>query len=90
MSLAQNFPNPFNPETTIRFDIATEASVSVRIFDITGQVVRTLVSDSRAAGSYTELWDGRTDAGVRVGSGVYFYELKAGSFTSMKKMTFVQ
>jgi hypothetical protein len=90
MSLAQNFPNPFNPETTIRFDIATEASVSVRIFDITGQLVRTLVSDSRAAGSYTELWDGRTDAGIRVGSGVYFYELKAGSFTSMKKMTFVQ
>lgn len=90
MSLAQNFPNPFNPETTIRFDIATEASVSVRIFDITGQLIRTLVSDSRAAGSYTELWDGRTDAGVRVGSGVYFYELKAGSFSSMKKMTFVQ
>ena len=90
MALAQNYPNPFNPETSIRFDIATEASVTVRIFDITGQVVRTLVAGNLPAGSYTELWDGRSDAGLRVGSGVYFYELKAGSFTSMKKMTFVQ
>ena len=90
MALNQNYPNPFNPETSIRFDVATEATVSVRIFDVTGQVVRTLVSGTLPAGSYTELWDGRTDAGVRVGSGVYFYELKAGSFTSMKKMTFVQ
>ncbi len=90
MALSQNYPNPFNPETSIRFDLATEASVSVRIFDITGQLVRTLVSEARSAGTYTELWDGRTDAGIRVGSGVYFYELKAGSFTSMKKMTFLQ
>jgi len=89
-ALNQNYPNPFNPETSIRFDVATEATVSVRIFDVTGQVVRTLVSGTLPAGSYTELWDGRTDAGVRVGSGVYFYELKAGSFTSLKKMTFVQ
>ena len=90
MALAQNYPNPFNPETSIRFDIATEANVTVRIFDITGQVVRTLVAGNLSAGSYTELWDGRSDAGLRVGSGVYFYELTAGSFTSMKKMTLVQ
>jgi hypothetical protein len=90
MSLMQNYPNPFNPETTIRFDVASQANVSVRIYDITGQVVRTLMSGVVPAGSYTELWDGRSDAGVRVGSGVYFYELEAGSFTSMKKMTLVQ
>lgn len=90
MALMQNYPNPFNPETTIRFDLASEASVSVRIYDVTGQVVRTLVTGQLPAGSYTELWDGRSDAGVRVGSGVYFFELQAGSFTSMKKMTLVQ
>ncbi|MBT7861960.1 MAG: T9SS type A sorting domain-containing protein [Gemmatimonadetes bacterium] len=89
-ALAQNYPNPFNPETSIRFDIATEANVTVRIFDITGQVVRTLVAGTLSAGSYTELWDGRSDSGIRVGSGVYFYELKAGAFNSLKKMTLVQ
>lgn len=89
-ALNQNYPNPFNPETTIRFDLATEASVSLRVYDISGQVVRTLVQGSLPAGSYTELWDGRNASGVRVGSGIYFYELRAGSYSSMKKMTLLQ
>jgi hypothetical protein len=88
--LAQNFPNPFNPETTIHFDLATESGISLRIFDMTGQVVRTLVRGSLPAGSYTELWDGRNELGIKVGSGVYFYELQAGSFSSKKKMTLLQ
>jgi hypothetical protein len=89
-ALNQNYPNPFNPETTIQFDLASESSVNLRIFDITGQVVRTLAQGSMPAGSYTQVWDGRNASGVRVGSGIYFYELKAGSFTSMKKMTLLQ
>jgi hypothetical protein len=89
-ALNQNYPNPFNPETTIQFDLAVESSVTLRVFDITGQVVRTLVQGTMPAGSYVQLWDGRNGNGARVGSGLYFYELKAGSFTSMKKMTLLQ
>ena len=89
-ALAQNYPNPFNPETTIHFDLAGESGVSLRVFDMTGQVVRTLVRGSLPAGSYTELWDGRNEMGVKVGSGVYFYELQAGSFSSKRKMTLLQ
>ncbi len=89
-ALAQNYPNPFNPETTIQFDLAVETSVSLRVFDMTGQVVRTLVGESLRAGTYTELWDGTNERGVKVGSGVYFYELKAGAFSSKKKMTLLQ
>jgi hypothetical protein len=89
-ALNQNYPNPFNPETTIQFDLAVESSVTLRVFDVTGQVVRTLVRGSMPAGSYVQLWDGRNERGARVGSGLYFYELKAGSFTSMKKMTLLQ
>jgi len=88
--LSQNYPNPFNPETTIHFDLAIESGVSLRIYDLTGQVVRTLVSGSLPAGSYVELWDGRNELGIKVGSGVYFYELQAGSFSSKKKMTLLQ
>jgi hypothetical protein len=89
-ALAQNYPNPFNPETTIHFDLAGETGVSLRVFDMTGQVVRTLVRGSLPAGSYTELWDGRNEMGMKVGSGVYFYELQAGSFSSKRKMTLLQ
>ena len=89
-ALAQNYPNPFNPETTIQFDLAVETSVSLRVYDVTGQVVRTLVSATLPAGTYTRLWDGSNEQGMRVGNGVYFYELKAGSFTSKKKMTLLQ
>lgn len=88
--LAQNYPNPFNPETTIHFDLATETSVTLRVYDMTGQVVRTLVQGSLQPGTYTQLWDGRNTAGIKVGSGVYFYELQAGSFSSKKKMTLLQ
>jgi len=91
MSLLQNFPNPFNPETTIAFEMDREAVVTLRVLDLAGQEVRTLISGSRyGAGRYESVWDGRTDAGVRVASGVYFYELKAEGFSSLKKMTLVQ
>jgi hypothetical protein len=88
--LMQNFPNPFNPETTIRFDLATEAAVSLRVYDAAGQIVRTLEQGGLPAGSHVVLWNGLDDVGTRVGSGVYFYELRAGTFTSMKKMTLLR
>jgi hypothetical protein len=89
-ALDQNYPNPFNPETTIQFDLASSTSVSLRVYDTAGQVVRTLIRAELPAGSYTQVWNGRNALGAKVGSGVYFYELRAGSFTSMKKMTLLQ
>ena len=90
-ALAQNYPNPFNPETTIRFDLAEAAPVTLTVYDATGQTVRTLVDGERfSAGNYSRIWDGLNQNGVAVGSGVYFYELNAGDFSSMKKMTLVR
>lgn len=90
-ALRQNYPNPFNPETTISFDLSEASVVSLTIYDITGQVVRTLVEGEQAsAGVYKRAWDGLNDQGFKVGSGVYFYRLKAGSFVAEKKMTLLQ
>lgn len=84
--LAQNYPNPFNPATTIAFSIAGDSHVELVIFDVTGARVRTLVDELRRANNYREVWDGRSDKGSEVASGVYFYRLTAGTFTDTKKM----
>jgi len=90
-ALSQNFPNPFNPETTISFDLATQSQVTLTIYDLAGQEVRRLVQgQTMTAGTYRQAWDGRDATGARVATGVYFYELRAGEFTSQKKMTLVQ
>ena len=90
-ALAQNFPNPFNPETTIRFDLAEAATVTVTVYDAAGQTVLTLVDGEHlSAGNYSRIWDGLNQNGEAVGSGVYFYEMNAGKFNSMKKMTLVR
>ncbi len=90
-ALGQNFPNPFNPETTISFDLAAQAQVTLTVYDATGQTVRTLVNGEYfSAGNYRRVWNGLNRNGEAVGSGVYFYELNAGEFTSMKKMTLVR
>ena len=90
-ALGQNYPNPFNPETTISFELANEAQVSLIIYDLTGQEVRTLVSgEAMAAGAYQRQWDGRNSEGSQVASGVYFFVLKAGTFTSNRKMILLQ
>ncbi|MFH1568844.1 MAG: FlgD immunoglobulin-like domain containing protein, partial [Gemmatimonadota bacterium] len=87
----QNYPNPFNPETTIHFDLSEGTAVTLTVYDAAGQSVRNLVNgEFMAAGTYNLRWDGRNADGGQVGSGIYFYELKAGSFTSMKKMTLLQ
>ena len=89
-ALGQNFPNPFNPETTISFDLAEQAQVALTVYDATGQTVRTLAGEYLPAGHYRRIWDGLNQNGEAVGSGVYFYELNAGDFSSMKKMTLVR
>jgi flagellar hook assembly protein FlgD len=70
-------PNPFNPTTTIEFSVATEGHVTIRVFDAAGRVVRTLEDGHVTAGPHTTVWDGTTDSGERVASGVYFVRMEA-------------
>jgi M6 family metalloprotease-like protein len=88
--LMPNYPNPFNPSTTIRYRIASREHVELAVYDVGGTLVRTLVNESRPGGSYSLEWDGRDDRGTSVSSGVYFYRLIAGKFSDARKMTFVK
>ena len=89
--LHQNVPNPFNPATTIAYDVpGGGADVSIRIYDVTGRVVRTLVDEHRPAGTHEVGWDGRNDAGVSVASGVYLYRMVAGRFVEAKRMVLLK
>jgi|WetSurMetagenome_2_1015567.scaffolds.fasta_scaffold97897_1 hypothetical protein len=80
-SLAQNFPNPFNPSTRISFDLPFQSFVSLKVFDVTGREVAAIVSEEMSAGRYTKQWNA-----AYLPSGVYFYRLQAGSFRETKKL----
>jgi len=89
--LLPNYPNPFNPETWIPYQLATPAEVTVSIHAADGRLVRTLALGHQAAGAYESksraaYWNGRNGVGERVASGVYFYTLTAGEFTATRKM----
>lgn len=89
--LSQNFPNPFNPTTTINFQIpgiiGTEnIRTIVKIYDVLGRVVRTLVDENLSAGFHSSYWDGLNDNGEKISSGVYFYSITAGDFRKTKGM----
>jgi len=84
--LQQNHPNPFNPTTTIRYTIPQNVPVRLQIFDVKGRLVRTLVDENQQAAFYKMEWNGRNNRGQQVSSGVYFYRLRAGSFTETRKM----
>lgn len=84
--LAQNFPNPFNPSTTIMFDMRAKGNVSLKIYNVAGQLVRTLVNGVKDAGPHKLTWDGRNNSGVAVSSGVYFYKMETKDFSQTKKM----
>jgi len=86
-SLAQNYPNPFNPNTSIAYGLNNDASVTLAIYNVLGQKVRTLVNNKQQiAGSYVVKWDGRNDAGLLVPSGMYVYRLEAGDRVLARKM----
>lgn len=84
--LAQNAPNPFNPSTVISFGLTARGRVTLSIYDVTGRLVRVLIDEDRDAGHYRESWDGRGAHGSTVASGVYFYRLRAGTFSETRKM----
>ena len=85
-ALHANAPNPFNPETSIRFDLPQESIVCLEVFDVVGQKVRTLVSEQRSAGTHRVVWDGADETGTLVSSGIYVYRLQAGSFAQVRRM----
>ncbi|MBC8229328.1 right-handed parallel beta-helix repeat-containing protein [bacterium] len=89
-SLLQNYPNPFNPDTWIPYSLPQSADVTIRIYNVSGNVVRKINLAHQAAGFYLSkdkaiYWNGRNDYGEKVPSGVYFYQIKAGKFISVKK-----
>jgi hypothetical protein len=90
MVLHQNAPNPFNPATTIAFDMPHAGPARLVVFDVRGRAVRTLLDGHVEAGRQQAIWDGRDGAGRRVSSGVYFYRLDAGEANSVRKMVLAQ
>ena len=93
--LLQNYPNPFNPETWLPYQLAAETMVLIRIYNANGQLVRQLDLGHQQAGSYLDrdeaaYWDGKDETGQPVSSGVYFYQIKAGDFSAVRKMTIVK
>ena len=84
--LADNYPNPFNPETTLKYQLPEAADVKLEVYNVVGQVVRTLVADHQNAGRYVVQWDATNDNGQPLSSGIYFYHIQAGEFQKTKKM----
>ncbi|GJQ21662.1 MAG: hypothetical protein HBSIN02_20170 [Bacteroidia bacterium] len=89
-AVQQNYPNPFNPETTIRFQIPEAARVSLKVFDLLGREVATLVNDEMDVGFHSVTWNGRNLYGQQVASGVYFFRIEAGSFVETRRMLLVR
>ena len=85
-SVSQNYPNPFNPTTEITYALPHAANVSIKIYNMLGQEVKTLVSGERTAGTYTVQWNGDNDFGAKVSSGAYIYRVVAGNHIVTKKM----
>ena len=93
--LLHNYPNPFNPETWIPYELAKDVDVTIDIYAVNGQLVRRLDLGFQSRGRYTRrdkaaYWDGRNDYGEKTASGVYFYVFTAGEYTQTKKMVIVK
>lgn len=94
--LSQNYPNPFNPSTTIKFtlpspeDGGSTLSTTLKIYNVLGKVVRTLIDEPIAPGVHHKIWDGRDEEGNQVASGIYFYRLRAGALQDTKKMVLLK
>jgi hypothetical protein len=85
-ALSQNYPNPFNPSTAIDYALSERAFVTIKVHNLLGQEVKTLVAEEKGAGIYTLQWNGKDNAGNDVPSGMYLYTMRAGNFVQTKKM----
>ena len=83
-------PNPFNPRTVIRFELEHATHVELRVFDVTGRLVTTLINEERSSGPGESIWQGRDSSGKQVASGVYLYQLRAGDFVQTKRMVLLK
>jgi hypothetical protein len=88
--LLQNTPNPFNPITAIKYQLAQNTFVTIKIYDNLGREVTTLVNEERPSGSHIVYWNGRNNNGQTVSSGIYLYKLTAGKYTETRKMNFLK
>ena len=88
--LEQNYPNPFNPETKIEYEIPKTTNVVLKIYNILGQEIKTLIYYEQQPGNYQIIWDGTNNNNVRVSSGVYIYQIRASNFIQSKKMIFLR
>jgi hypothetical protein len=89
-AVSQNYPNPFNPQTVIKYDLPEPEHVRIVIYNILGQKVRALVDEDQEAGEKSVNWDGKDDLGKEVATGIYFYHIKAGDFSMVKKMVLLK
>ncbi len=88
--ISTNYPNPFNPATTIEYSVQQSGFVSIKIYAVNGRLVQILVAEKKHAGQHTAVWDGKNVNGKTVSSGSYFYQIKGDSFTATKKMLFIK
>lgn len=89
-ALANNYPNPFNPSTTIAFEVPASSEVMITVYNVLGQKVVDLVNNNYSAGSYDVVWNGLDAAGTPVSSGLYMYKMTAGNFTATSKMLYLK
>ena len=88
--LLQNFPNPFNPETRIRYELPTAAQIMLEVFDVSGRLVRTFSMNQQEAGAHEVVWNGKDNSGATVASGTYFYRMVIDGAASTKKMLLIR
>ena len=88
--LSKNYPNPFNPTTTIGYNVASPGEVNIVIYDMMGREVKTLVSDYANPGSYSVVWNAKNNQGLEVSAGMYVYKMIAGDFVQVNKMLLVK
>jgi len=88
--MGKNYPNPFNPETNINYQLPEANRVQLLIYNTLGQRIRTLIDEKKEAGYYTIKWDGRNERGLQVGSGIYFVKMLAGDVVKIEKMTLIK
>ena len=88
-ALHANYPNPFNPETNISFDVPEPSHVRITIYNRLGQKVRTLLDETKNAGRYQLIWNATDDFGRKVSSGVYFYQFESEKYSATRKMIFI-
>jgi len=84
--LHRNYPNPFNPETTIEYSIKEDSRILIEIYNIKGQKVKTLINEFREAGYYSVIWNGKDNSNKQVASGLYFYRMKTANYNKMRKI----